>query len=499
MSLSISPTSVVVPTPLEVDAALERAGGLGSFQKVVVIVLAWPFVVLGPLALLWVFVGMEPHGLRTNDCQQTLHDPSLSSMKTRSAALEWDIACKHEEEVTLISSIFFFGFMLGATGLGWASDRFGRRLGFLVAASLVQISLAVCAVAPGVAWFAVGRAIGGVGAGGLGLCSAVWSAELLGKHRSILLLSTNTAFALGMCLLSGLAWKLPSWREQCWAVFVLGLPNFCIYKLLPDSPKWLHSTGNIAEAERVLAHISKVNRAPQLQPWSLVAQDRVGSAVQVSELWGPVLRYRSVAMMSAWGVASLCYYCLALNANKFGSNIYIVNAVGALIEVPAYVFVYALVDKLGRRSLVVYPMMFAAFTCVMADHASSQDMESVVICLVMMARFAVATAFAVLHLWGAELFPTPIRAAALGAQSTLARVAGMIAPVVLTYSHRPLLAFSLPLLLGAALCARVAETTGRKLPDTIEDSAQQECTSSEVLPFALQHEQKSARTALMYM
>lgn len=460
---------------LDVDRALECAGGFGIFQRTVVILLAWPFLALGPLALLWVFVGMEPDRACTADSSHIL------PLQTKSAVVEWGLYCNHKSLVTLISSMFFFGFMLGATTLGWASDKLGRRVSFVIVATLVEISLVLCAVSQGPFLFAIGRALGGYGAGGLGLCSAVWSAELLGKHRSILLLSNNVAFALGMCLLSVLAWNLSSWRAQCWAIFFLGLPTFIAAHTLPESPKWLQTCGRNDAARKVIMYIAEVNRTPLPNFDELTSANDAQKSLRFTALFMAPLRSRTLVMAASWFVSSLCYYGLALDASAFGSNVYAVNALGALVELPAYVIIFMLVDapRIGRKGLTVVCLFVAAMSSLCGTQFDEKTDRRLIV-LVMIARFSVAAAFAVLHLWGAELFPTPLRAAALGVQSMQARIAGMSAPFVITYSKNPLMLFSLPLFLGAVLCSIMPETSGLKLPDTIDDVMAQETAAKEL-------------------
>ena len=91
------------------------------------------------------------------------------------------------------------------------------------------------------------------------------------------------------------------------------------------------------------------------------------------------------------------------------------------------------------------------------------------LCAAMLARFAVAGANATLYLWGAELFPTCIRAAALGVLSMTARLAAVLSPFVFAYTDNPLIVIGVPAMLAGVISSQMPETVGRPMPDTIED------------------------------
>eukprot|EP00929_Paragymnodinium_shiwhaense_P084028 TRINITY_DN44912_c0_g1_i1.p1 TRINITY_DN44912_c0_g1~~TRINITY_DN44912_c0_g1_i1.p1 ORF type:complete len:515 (-),score=97.41 TRINITY_DN44912_c0_g1_i1:144-1688(-) len=485
--------------PLDVDGAMDLATvgddehSLGRFHKATAMLLAWPYIVLGPHALLW---APAPHNHLAAPGQ---HDGCPYARETlglhfsRSAVIEWSLVCEKERQATMISSIFFFGYMFGTTLLGWASDRLGRSRSFLISAVLLQISALTCALSPSPICFAVGRFIGGFGAGGAGINANVWSTELLGKQRSVLILTSNAAFALGMCSLSALAWLLPTWREQCWALFALGLPNFFIAMTVPEAPKWLYAAGRTEEARNTIRRIAEWNGSSVaaatmgtegMDKGEEVQQRGADEQIPMRALCFGTLRFRIFATATSWFVSSLCYYGLALNAGALGSNIYLVNATGALVEVPAYYIMYKLVDdpRVGRRAMTVFTLILATLACLAGHKFSHEKAErgtadvvgQELMFVAMLGRFSIAAAFAVLHLWGAELFPTAIRSAALGIQSMLARVAGVSAPFLLAYARSPMVCLGVPALLGAVLCSMLPETSGKAMPDSLEDVERQD-------------------------
>jgi len=447
-----------------VDAAIDAAGGFGRFQLLATVLLSWPHCISGLQAMLWVFTGNEPT-FQAALCP-IVHFPR--AILGTSASVDWGLVCKKQYQATLISAAFFFGFMLGTVALGSISDKFGRRPALLVSMLCSQLASAGCALAPTPLLFAVSRVLAGIGVGGMGLVAFVWNAELLGRHRYILSLCMNMAFAIGVCLLTFMAWRMPFWRDQCWATFWWGIPNFIVVYWVPDSPKWLDSASKSADARKVINYIATFNR--RVMP-KIVEDPKLPS----SQGTGPLalvrhpLRRRSMVMCAAFFACSLCYFGLALNSGSLTPNFYAANAIGALVEVPAYFVVFLFVDTstVGRRNLTLYSLVSAGAACLIAGMAPPKSQR--LLCAAMLARFAVAGANATLYLWGAELFPTCIRAAALGVLSMTARLAAVLSPFVFAYTDNPLIVIGVPAMLAGVISSQMPETVGRPMPDTIED------------------------------
>jgi len=57
-------------------------------------------------------------------------------------------------------------------------------------------------------------------------------------------------------------------------------------------------------------------------------------------------------------------------------------------------------------------------------------LHAVTVTLAMLGKFGISAAFAIIYVWSAELFPTVVRNAGMGASSSFARVGGMVAPYI---------------------------------------------------------------------
>ncbi|NXP25655.1 S22AD protein, partial [Scytalopus superciliaris] len=89
--------------------------------------------------------------------------------------------------------------------------------------------------------------------------------------------------------------------------------------------------------------------------------------------------------------------------------------------------------------------------------------------LAIIGKFTATAAFSTSYIYAAELFPTVVRQTGMGLCSTMARVAGILAPLILPLDqyHKaiPMAIFgSIPVLVSL-FCILLPETRGVDLPD----------------------------------
>ena len=89
------------------------------------------------------------------------------------------------------------------------------------------------------------------------------------------------------------------------------------------------------------------------------------------------------------------------------------------------------IDILGRRPIFVLTQLVPGVCCIVAAFLSPGSVVFTV--LTLGAKALVTAAFTISYLYTAQLFPTSVRATALGACSTMARVGGALAPFLGKY------------------------------------------------------------------
>ena len=146
------------------------------------------------------------------------------------------------------------------------------------------------------------------------------------------------------------------------------------------------------------------------------------------------------------------------------------------MEFPSYIFCMLFLDRFGRKSILAFSQILAGTTCILAGVLPEEPVEMFYIrtALSLIGKFGASAGFAIVYIYTAELFPTPVRNSAVGLCSTFARIGGMLSPVV---ADLAVYASSIPfIIMGSSCCIGgltallLPETSGRPLPDTIEEA-----------------------------
>ncbi|KAI5643843.1 sugar transporter domain-containing protein [Phthorimaea operculella] len=173
-----------------------------------------------------------------------------------------------------LNSIIFIGMMVGAYAWGSVADSLGRKR-VLIAISIINaIAIVASSFSQNYELFMFFRFVNGAALGGSG--PVIWSyfAEFQPKKKRGAMLSFMAAFwTLGNLFVAGLAWVIiPSeiggttggFTYNSWRIFllVMSLPSFIVAALLfllPESPKFLISTGRHEDAMEVFRGIYMMN------------------------------------------------------------------------------------------------------------------------------------------------------------------------------------------------------------------------------------------------
>nr|QHN70673.1 MFS transporter 5 [Limenitis arthemis astyanax] len=189
-----------------------------------------------------------------------------------------------------LNSIIFIGMMVGAYAWGSVADSLGRKR-VLIAISIINaLAIVASSFSQNYELFMLFRFINGAALGGSG--PVIWSyfAEFQPKKKRGAMLSFMAAFwTLGNLFVAGLAWVIiPSdiggatggFVYNSWRIFllVMSLPSFLVAALLfllPESPKFLITTGRHEDALEVFRGIYMMNtgRDKELYPVKQILVD----------------------------------------------------------------------------------------------------------------------------------------------------------------------------------------------------------------------------------
>ncbi|KAB7506790.1 Organic cation transporter protein [Armadillidium nasatum] len=299
-------------------------------------------------------------------------------------------------------------------------------------------------------------------------------------------------FAFGEIILGLMAWGIRSWRML---QLVISAPVTCFvfyYWIVPESIRWLQTKGRHAQVVANLENIARINKKtiplhllrhhPLEEAESDESNDmailinRPHKVTLLDVFRNPTMAFRTIFLIIIWITTTLTYYGLSYNAMDLGEDqgankIYLNFLLSAVIEIPGYIFAWIGMEYFGRKWSLLISLFLSGIACIATGYLKG-FLSMLLIFLV--GKSNITTAFAIIYVYTAELFPTNVRNTVIGLCSMFARVGGMIAPFSTSlkqiYTPLPMLLFGLLSLLSSLLSITMPETLGEKLPDTIKDA-----------------------------
>lgn len=341
-------------------------------------------------------------------------------------------------EGSLVVSSAFVGMLLGAWFWGTVADRIGRRRGFAITIGFFAFFGLLSAIAPNVWWLCAFRVLAGFGLGGaVPLDFSLFAEYLPTRNRGRRLVLLESFWAVGTVAAAALAWLIvptAGWRWLLATSALAGALVFWVRLRIPESPRYLAAKGRVGEAEEILRMVARENGVPETRVPQIAPPADVRDRVEVSRLFTGRMARTTVMLWSTWFFIALAYYGLFSWLPQIFADrgLDVVRTYGytlllAAAQIPGYFSAAWLVERWGRkRTFVVYLVVSAVCTFV---YGFAEDETLLLVAAVLMSFFALG-AWASLYAYTPELLPTDLRSTGMGAASGMARVAGVLAPIL---------------------------------------------------------------------
>jgi MFS family permease len=391
--------------------------------------------------------------------------------------------------VALLMASSFLGMFIGAAAFGRIADRIGRRKAFLLNLIWFSVCSLLAAIAPNPTLLVAARFLAGVGIGAEYPVADSYLSDVLPKaHRGRLAAWAYTCSFLAVPALGFLAlgisghtiFGIEGWRVLLLiggvgAVFVM-----LMRRGLPESPRWLAARGRTAEAEVALRSLAAGSGVVP-QPVTAPAVGNTGAnSNPVARLSQAPYRGR-LAMLAVfhlfqpfgyYGFGTMAALVLVARGFDVTSSLlftaltFVGYPLGSLISIP-------LLARFERKTLVIA----SAAAMALCGIAFAVTASSALIVLFGVLTTAAANVFSnIYHVYQAEIFPSDVRATAVGWTYSLSRLSSAALPFVLIPVLGAYGATAMFTVVVVAMVAAIAilipmgpKTTGRSLEEINPD------------------------------
>uniref|UniRef100_A0A8D2CX45 Solute carrier family 22 member 16 n=1 Tax=Sciurus vulgaris TaxID=55149 RepID=A0A8D2CX45_SCIVU len=406
-----------------------------------------------------------------------------------SVVTRWDLVCDRKWYADVIQPFIMFGVLLGAIIFAYLSDRIGRRM-VLWCTSIGVFLFGITSVFTFDYYsFLASRFLLAVSASGYHVVVFIYVMEFIGmKFRTCVSIHLHTSFAIGIITVSLMSQLVKTMWIYQMILSTVTVPFILCCWMLPETPFWLFSKGKYKEAQILVDIMAEGNMVgcdlSELFSLDLngpVSNASVAKKHNITDLffdWN--IASRTLMLWIIWFTCSLGFFSLNLNAFNIINNESLQLILVGSLEIAATSFVSIVLDRVGRRKVLICSLLCTVLVCGMLMVIPQENQNGTIwtIVVVMIGKFAIGSAFGLIYLYTAELYPTIIRSTAVGSGSMVCRVVSIMSPlskeISKTWILIPQLSLGIMALLSLLLAVQLPETVGKPLVTTWEEMAQLE-------------------------
>jgi MFS transporter, putative metabolite transport protein len=329
--------------------------------------------------------------------------------------------------VGLIAAASLIGMFLGGSLFGYLTDHIGRQVMYTLDLLLLVLASAAQFWVHG-PWtlfalrFVLGLAVGA----DYPIATALLSEFAPKRQRGMLLAAMIGAWWLGYTVSFVVGYALSTdngsmWR---WMLASSAIPAAVVSLLrwgTPESPRWLMSKGRGEEARALVhKHLGEHYELEALPPvrtdWRAIFRGHyVGRTMFVSVFW------------SCQIIPTFAIYTFAPDLLRaFGaSNPTLGAALMSLFFLAGVIPAMALVDRIGRRPVLIVPFAVTGMTLLLLAVIPKSSSLLLSLCFIVFAIFNAGSSV-LQWVYPSELFPTEVRATALGFATSVSRIGAAV-------------------------------------------------------------------------
>ena len=347
---------------------------------------------------------------------------------------EWGLS---PSEVGYMLPMIGIGQLVGSIAIGSMADRIGRRMAFALTGVLAGIGIGLAALSPHPFVFAACVFVAGLGVGGVApAASALISEFAPSSHRGRMMAWTQVLWVIGWSISATLgAWfaQTLGWR----GIMAVGVPSLILglvaWLAVPESPRYLIARGRDESARALAATLSRKYGIVVPLTGGHAPMTRLSLRAQLATIWGPRFWRRTLALWMTWlAINSIfqgpLYWMPVILEDTGASNPLELTAFVGYAMLPACLVAVFMIDRSGRRPLMIASLVLAALGALVAALGVSPLV--IVVGAAALSAGGIA-AWPVALAWAGEQYPTHLRGTAAGWAAGASRIGSSSAPLII--------------------------------------------------------------------
>ncbi|WP_434510951.1 MFS transporter [Desulfitobacterium sp. AusDCA] len=341
-------------------------------------------------------------------------------------------------QLGMLGSSAMLGMILGAALSGMAADKWGRR-------AVITVTLVIYGLASGLSGFSVNypmllvlRFLTGFGLGGELPAASTLVSEFSPtkiRGRNVIILESFWAWGwICAALVAYLLIPVYGWRIGFWVGAVPALFAAYLRRVVPESPRYLELLGKDKEADELICKMEKEAGVTNTLESSDTEEQINNVHVSFADLWSKKYIASTIVLWVIWFGLNFGYYGFVLWTPTLliGKGFALVKSfeftlIMCIAQLPGYASAAYLVEKIGRKKVLVVYLLGTALAAWLFGHAGTVNQVLIYGCLL---YFFSLGAWGCTYAYTPEVYPTIARASGSGWAAAFGRIGAFIAPMI---------------------------------------------------------------------